>query len=92
MKRAFVFIFIASVSAACSSVFYYPNADVYVEAEKLSPRPADVAIDGEDGVRLHAWFFKPAGVARGLITFTLSPVAQSQSVAEDPAAVTSRRP
>lgn len=67
MKRVCAFIFIVSGLSACSSVYYHPDQVTYVDVEKMSPKPEDVWIDVEEGVRLHAWLLAPPGPARGLI-------------------------
>ena len=70
MTNRLYLVFITIVSCAlpsCYSVFYYPNAYEYADAEKLRPAPESLTFKSEDGTELHGWYFHAAPPVRGRI-------------------------
>ncbi|MGE3262372.1 MAG: alpha/beta hydrolase [Bacteriovoracia bacterium] len=42
----------------CSSLFYYPDRNTYVDAAKLNPAPEDIFFTAGGGEKLHGWYFR----------------------------------
>jgi fermentation-respiration switch protein FrsA (DUF1100 family) len=52
--------------SGCSSLFYYPDQNVYVDVKHLDHKPDDIHFESEDGTQIHGWYFhstvkKPKG-------------------------------
>lgn len=56
--------------SACSSLLYYPVHEPYSDPSRFRHPPEDVYFQAEDGVQLHAWYFKTdQRPAKGTILF-----------------------
>lgn len=51
-------LFISICLSACSSFFYYPNQDQYIDPAKLPLKPEDIFFETKDGGKLHGWYFR----------------------------------
>lgn len=69
MQTILSFIFTTTAKAAlallgilgltgCSSVFYYPSRESFVNREKLPNPPEDIYFPSKNGKILHGWYFK----------------------------------
>ncbi len=47
-----------SFLSSCSSLFYYPDRNIYVNPQALPYQPQDVYFNSEDGTQLHGWFIE----------------------------------
>lgn len=60
---------LAIALSACTSAFFHPTGDL-IESRELAGIPReDVVFPSGDGVKLHGWFLRPAGPAKGTLLF-----------------------
>jgi hypothetical protein len=52
---------LASLSAGCDKLFYYPSRNSFIDPVSIGLPYQDVFFDSFDGTRLHGWFFSPEG-------------------------------
>lgn len=58
-----------ALQAGCSSLFFYPDQQVYLTPDRLELDYQDVWIDTPDGETLHAWWLPARGDPRGDVYF-----------------------
>ena len=57
------------LQSACSSLFFYPDQQVYLTPDRLELAYENVWIDTPDGETLHAWWLPAKGPAKGHVYF-----------------------
>lgn len=64
MRRMAVVVCAVAIVAGCDGLFYFPSRELIHDPVAIGLPFHDVWFDGQDGTRLHGWFF-PAGPAGG---------------------------
>lgn len=57
------------LQAGCTSLFFYPDQQVYITPDRLELAYEDVWIDTPDGQTLHAWWLPAQGEPKGDVYF-----------------------
>jgi fermentation-respiration switch protein FrsA (DUF1100 family) len=57
------------LQAGCSSLFFFPDREVYITPDRLELAHDELWIDTPDGETLHAWWLPAQGEARGHVYF-----------------------
>ena len=56
-----------SLAACVEGFFFYPDSARYSAPEQFGLKAEDVTLQSSDGVRLHAWFLRASGPAKGTV-------------------------
>lgn len=65
----FAAVLLLVLQAGCSSLFFYPDSQVYLTPDRLDLDYENVWLPTPDGERLHGWWLPAKGDARGHVYF-----------------------
>lgn len=62
-------LILAGLLTGCSHLYYYPTQYMYVNVEKLEPRPKQIEIPGPEQKKIIGWYFKSSDKPRARLLF-----------------------